>query len=575
MGCMTALVMAAAFAAAPPTLEEIVALARGGAPAIALRLLDTHQQDPDLATAAWAAAERERIHILAAAGDWHALDARVAALPATLPAPFLDWAAERRAEALLQLGDAHGAREVLRGLAWTAPADPDTLRAWRLLIARSYLAQGDQEAALVALRRYVQDYGADDPVLGSLHAEVLLAAGRPTAALEAIGDVDDPLRWAALLQADRANAGTAFERSVRLASARGTAAVRRRGAWAVAARAARVMRNDAAVVAALERALQTDAGNDRVPAVVDVAAAELWDAYRAWGGALGNAARLMVGVDEGWLEAAAELAAREPAQARALYARVATDTADADTAATAHARFAESLDREPGGAAALAALYLDGGLFESPERIPAPVRYRLAAPVLQRGDYALGARLLADLDTPPDGADPLEWGLWRARVLVLGGRRTDGKEAIAQLLDAHDDYDADRLLQVLFELQAAGAHEEALPLFARVYARDGNELQLRREILYWMADSWRALGEFAEAARYYLRSAQLADPYAMDQWAQTARFQAADALERAGLQSDAVSLLQALLNSAQDPARRAQLQHRIDALVRREAATPR
>ncbi|MCA1799310.1 MAG: hypothetical protein LC632_07575 [Xanthomonadaceae bacterium] len=572
---MTALVMVAAFAAPPPTLEEIVALARGGAPAIALHLLDAHQQDPNLAQAAWAAAERERIHILAAAAEWRALDARVAALPETLPAPFLDWAAERRAEALLQVGDGQGARAVLRTLVWTTPTDTDALRAWRLLIVRSYQSDGNRDAALAALRRYAQDYGADDPMLGRLHAEVLLAAGRPDAALEAIGEVDDPLRWVALLHADPANAGTAFERSVRLGSARDTAAGQRRGAWGVAARAARVMGNDAAVVAALERALQTDPGNDLVPAAVDSTAPELWEAYRAWGGALGNASRLIVGIDEGWLAAAGAIAAREPAQARALYARVATDTDDPATAAAAHARLGALIEAEPGGAVVLAALYLDGGLFAEPEAIPAAVRHRVVEPVLRNGDFAVGAQLLADLDAAPEGADALEWGLWRARVLVLGGRRAAGKAALDALLDAHNDYDADRLLQVLFELQAAGAHAEALPLFARIYAREGNELQLRREVLYWMADSWRALDDFSEAARFYLRSAQLADPYAMDQWAQTARFQAADALERAGLLSDAASLLQALLNATPDPARRAQLQHRIDALTRREAGAAR
>lgn len=575
MGWITTLVVAAAVAT-PPSLDEIVALARGGTPAFALRLLDIHQSAADLPVAAWTAAERERIHILAAAGDWQALAARVAALPDNLPAPFLDWAAERRAEALLHLGDGAAARAVLRALIWSGRSGDDALRAWRLLVVRSFLADGDRDAALTGLQRYAQDYGRDDPVLGALHAEVLLAVGRPDAALDAIGDVDVPLRWLAVLRAEPRNAGTVFERTVRLGSARDTPPGTRRAAWGVAAQAAQQMGNGAATVAALERALQVDPGTEPVPEVVNTRASELWDAYRAWGAALGNAARLIIGVDDGWLDAAAAAAAaRDPAPARALYARVALDTRDPETAQEAHARLAALLQREPGGAAILAALYLDGGVHDTPEAVPPAVRYLLVDEVLRRGDFALGARLLADLTTPPDGEDALEWQLLRARILVLGGRRADGAAAVGYLLDAHDDYDADRLLQVLFDMQSAGAHAEALPLFARVYGRDGNAPQLRREILYWMADSHKALDDYSAAARLYLRSAQLEDPYAMDPWAQTARYQAADMLERAGLLTDAMSVLQSLANAAPEPARRAHLQRRIEDLAHRAAVRRR
>jgi tetratricopeptide (TPR) repeat protein len=139
---------------------------------------------------------------------------------------------------------------------------------------------------------------------------------------------------------------------------------------------------------------------------------------------------------------------------------------------------------------------------------------------------------------------------------------------LGELLATHDDYDVDRLLQVLFDLQAAGAHAQALSLFARVYAREDLDRQARREILYWKADSWQALGAHEDAARLFLRSATLGDPYSMDQWAQTARYQAAESLTRAGLVDDAMVLLNTLLHATDDPGRKAMLQHQLDQLAR-------
>ena len=150
-------------AADDAALEEIIALARGGAQGLALRLLDDYQRTPGLERAAWAAAERERALILASRGEWRALASRFASLDPSLPTPFLDWAAERRAEASLHAGDGAAARAALRPLVWRGDAEPGAFRAWRALIIRSYLVDNDLDAALIALQRYALDHGGDDP----------------------------------------------------------------------------------------------------------------------------------------------------------------------------------------------------------------------------------------------------------------------------------------------------------------------------------------------------------------------------------------------------------------------------
>ena len=58
----------------------------------------------------------------------------------------------------------------------------------------------------------------------------------------------------------------------------------------------------------------------------------------------------------------------------------------------------------------------------------------------------------------------------------------------------------------------------------------------------------------------------LTDPEAMDPWAQTARFNAAESLQKAGLVDDARRIYQALLAITQEPARRSLLNHNIQQL---------
>ena len=255
-------------AADDAALEEIIALARGGAQGLALRLLDDSQQRPGLDRAAWAAAERERALILASRGEWRALASRFASLDPSLPTPFLDWAAERRAEASLHAGDGAAARAALRPLVWRGDAEPGAFRAWRALIIRSYLVDNDLDAALIALQRYALDHGGDDPAFRALHGEALLGAGRADDAYAALAGADgEPLQWLAALRAGALDPGVVFERAVRAGSVRDAEAARRHAAWRVAAEAARRMNNAQAAVAALERALPSADGTMNLPPV--------------------------------------------------------------------------------------------------------------------------------------------------------------------------------------------------------------------------------------------------------------------------------------------------------------------
>ncbi len=564
--CLTLLLLSA-----PAPLEEITSLARSGAPGLALQLLDEYQQE---ATGTeWQDAERERIHILATRADWETILDRFPHYPADLPQSFLDWVGERRAEAWLHVGEPRQAAAAVRSIIWSTGApDEDSLRRLRILLIRSHLMEDDLDSALIGLRRYVQDYGYTSSNQRILHGEALLRADRAQDAIEVLADADGglaaSLRWLAQLEVDAGSAGEVLEHAVRAGSARETSSIERRAAWAVAAVAASRLGNRAIQVAAMERSLLLSQTEEPVPALLQVDATRIWQAYVEWGRTLGNSAQLIMGIDQDWLEAAEAKAGTESAEARALYSVLVEHSHSPTVAQYAFFHFARLLLMEQSGERLLMEFALNAGVYDVPEDLPVAVRYSLVDEVLRHGDIALASRLIADLANPPQDVDLEDWVLRRARVLVLAGRPGDAHEALSGFMEFSDDYDVDRLLQVLFDMQKADAHAYAYDLFGAVFEREDLPAQVRRELLYWMADSQRAMGEFAQSARLYLRSATLEEAYAMDPWAQTARFQAAEVLERAGLREDAVAILQTLLNATEDAGRRAALQTRIDQLSR-------
>jgi tetratricopeptide (TPR) repeat protein len=128
---------------------------------------------------------------------------------------------------------------------------------------------------------------------------------------------------------------------------------------------------------------------------------------------------------------------------------------------------------------------------------------------------------------------------------------------------------------VLFDLQAVDRHEEALRLLEALNARAQNE-KLRRELLYWIADSQNALKHYQTAAELYLRSATFGGASGEDPWGHTARFHAAEALGRAGLVEDARRVYLKLHDVTPDPRQRAQIERQIQQLwlTHNDASSP-
>jgi hypothetical protein len=559
------LVSGAAHAVEP---DHIAALVKGGATQLALRLLDTEQKNK-LAPEEWTRWEAQRLAVLKALRRWDDLARRVDALPEKVSTEFRRTAFEAAAEARLAANDAAGARRYLRKLLWQEQvAGEDAARARRLVI-RSYLQENRLDDAQTALLLYQRDYQAKTEPWLVLHAEILLQAGNPRAAVNALSGLQSYdarlLRLLANLRGKLQSPREVLAAANKLAETLAARPEYQRAAWIVATEAARVIGDDAAKVMALERALSLPENN--TSSLYRVSADDLWQAYESTAERLGNAAKLLVGNDDEWLDKAESVPCTENHVARAWYGFLALRATDDDIRQLSHRRLAAGLMRD-GRSQTLESLYTRSARFPSVAGIPAEVRYALADKAIADYNVRLAAELVRGLDTPPEGEAPENWALRRARILVYAGDHKAAADLLSGILVAQERLELDltaRLLQVLFDLQAVDRHEDAAKLLGAVYTRVDSD-KLRRELLFWMADSQNALKHYEAAAELYLRSATFAGASGEDPWGHTARYQAAEALGRAGLIEDARHVYLKLMQSTPDPRRRAQIERQMQQL---------
>ena len=568
-----------ASAADDDTLERIRVLTKGGATQLALNLLDQYQPADDQ-TESWMQWEKQRYALYRAQRSWAQLAERAARPPAGLPPEFVRWAKTEAARAHLNASDASGARRVLRDLLWREQGSRDERAEWRQLVIRGYLIENNIGDAHTALQQYRADFQANSPAWYELEATILIRAGKPQEAYALIGanktHNGQLLALLAGLQGGELPPATVQKRANRLAEETRNKPALNHQAWLLVAEAAARANDPLRRMYALERAL-TDAREHAAPDTLLAANADdLWQAYDHYAEALGNEARLLVGNDAAWLEKAESYKRDDAQQARAFYAFL-LGHAGLETRQLAQQRLVDSLI-EDGRAEVLRALFSASRRYPDLGSVPEYARFRLADQALAGYDIAFAARLMQGLENPPAGEDPDGWALRRARVLIYAGDQRGAQQLLNGILadkKTLDDAFAERYIQVLFDLQAADQHTQAITLFKAVFKLVNNP-RIQRESLYWTADSKAALGEHQQAAELYLRSATYQHPTGGDMWGQTARYHAAEELGKAGLTQDARLVYQALLRHADDAKQRAVIERNIQQLwLIEKKATPR
>ncbi len=558
-------------------LQEIVNLAEAGAPGLAMRIMDRAQQDIAAASPRWLIWERQRVKIYAANQEWKAMVARLAHLPATLPVDFSRWVQTQKAEALLHLQQGTTARELLRALILSTSgseekAELDWLQQWRRMIIHSYIVEGISEDALTSILRFQQDYSADKNQILLLRARVLLMNRRPTEAVELLAEhTKDPqagmLYLLAQLRSEARSPLKVLQAALRHISGKEGDKAVQNSLWAVVAEAAQRAGDRVSAVDAIEYVIAETRPTD-IYSLFEFNPDSLWNAYLDYALYAGNQARLLLGQDQAWFDFAAKTAKKTPLQARAVYVLLMHRGGSAEVRLQAAGLFIKSIQRRRNNSHLIQQLFTHSQFYPTITDIPEPVRRTLVDIALARQDIPLASRLMATLTEPPKGQTAYMWHLRRARILILGGQPRQGALALARFTQLYPDSSRtriDQFLQVVFDLQTVGEHDAAYQLFNDVI-RSSKDIKLQRELYYWMADSRHAQSRYAEAAELYLKSAMLLDGKGWDPWGQTARYQAAKSLGKAGLIEDANFIYQRLLKVTKEEDRRAVLRYEVQKL---------
>ncbi len=568
-------------AASAAKLQRVAALVRGGAIGLAVRLIDRDQPPPQ-DTARWMAWEKERYAAYAERQDWNAMSQRACKLPAGLPDDFVQWTLTEAAAAQLAAHDGAGARLFLRRLLWQERGTTEALSRWRRMVIRSYLVDNDLADAETAVLRYEQDFDVHSDSWSVLRGTILLRLGRNRSATSALAGVRTYegrlLLLLAGLRSGDYEPARVLARALDLVRETAKRPMLQRQAWILAAYAAERAGNAPQHLSSLEHALNFPRKTGADDPLFRVSSDDLWNGYDKVANSIGNKSRLLIGDDAAWLGKAAVYGRDYVPYARALYAFLAFHASDPKTRQLAQERLAVSLytDRDD---RVVRALFTHSERFASLDRVPDQVRYLLVDHAIADDNISFAGRVMQSLKDPPPGENADEWALRRARVLIYAGNFQAGLGLLSGILDKKavlDDHFVRHFLQVIFELQTAGENREAGSLLKTLFPLVKSP-EIRRQILFWMADSDKARGMYTSAAELYLRSATYdGNAAAGDMWGQTARYNAADALAKAGLIVDARSVYGRLLRFTHNPDRRAAIEHRMQQLwlLESKASTP-
>lgn len=562
---------------------EVRALMQSGAITLALQQVDQSQPSYEKDPQAWIEWEQQRVEIYRDAHDWKQLIQRLQKRPEGLPAEINQWALQQMAEANLALNNSAAAIGILRDLIWQHSRQESgqvletALASWRRLLIQAYLQADQVQDAEIAMLRFQQDYAPEDLDWKLLRAQVLLRTDHADEAQALLAKERSSramaLYYLAQLRGVKTKPEVIYARASDLAVKKQVPDAVKGHLWAVAAQAAILSTNYPEAIQAFSQALilenSVEEQDPQEVSLYSLSGNSLWKVYQDYGRMLGNQQQLLVGSDQDWFIAASNSVGKKPLQAMALFAALAEDTRSERTRRLAHEQFANLVMKNKQGLALIRALYLGDKNLSMLAYLPEALRNRLVDDALARSDVALASRIIALESEAPEGVDVLFWKMRRARILIMAGKIDEGIQALKDLIKETPGFpreQMDRLMQVLFDLQTVGRHEAAVELF-RALPMQGQDKQMHREVLYWIADSLQAQKKYQEAALYYLRSASYLNPDAQDPWAQTARYHAADAMVEAGLYQDATNIYQKLLQVTRDPSRRTVLKNKLQQLI--------
>lgn len=428
-------------AAADDTPQNVLRLARTGAPQLALTMAQHAQKtSPDRAHwLAWEAVQWELLHQLR---HWPELLEHAGSVPPDAGDVMRRQALWWNVRAAVSLHHDDEARAGLAQMLWQAGLDAAQTREARQMVIETCFSQGRAEEAYLAILRFQQDFSPLSRDEAIVFAQGLAVNGKAKEALSLLPFLGEgPLALLVRLRAGTVQTATANAQARAELEKGGDV-----GYWAVLAQASMLQQDTAAHAGALEKLLAVQ--DERSPLLVGTTPAELWQGYSAYAMELGNQRQLLLGDDGAWNTLALQMELESPLASRALHAHLARQAQDetlrdkagsrlalqllhAGLVRTAYRLFADTADLVPG--------LVDGVASSENSSSRRDALLQIASLSQMRGEYAQAAQylLLAAGGAKDDVARLAH--LRAAENLALAGFSEDAKNQYRLLLDIESD----------------------------------------------------------------------------------------------------------------------------------------
>ncbi|MEJ2177064.1 MAG: hypothetical protein P8Y12_03745 [Gammaproteobacteria bacterium] len=532
---------------ASPELLRVRTLVRANVLELAERVLE-HQGPPLLPNGEWLNWERQLWALYRAKGSWQELFDRVQSIPPAFPGSVHFEASQQAVTALIALGQGVRARIILRDLLLSGiVSERDKLSIRQQVIERLLLS-----------------------------ARIALQSGDPDRAVNLLAPLDEPearlLRSFARLKNESMPPGQVLEVGARFMQQQEFENLRK-PVLAVMAEAASTAGSTVKVSDLVEQYLLAESShNESLNRALPVfTTQDLMDVYGKIARQEANRAGYLGGEESGWTEFARLMSPVQAAARSAVWAYIAQTTdnrlvrqnaidtyinglIDKDRTALVHQLFGVN---KPMGELDLSPIT---GL-------------RLSTLAIDRGDVQLAADANANVSGPPPGMDYAEWLIYTGRIAIIAGRYEEGATRLEKWIASNQRLtpeQTDKVLQAIFDLQTVDQHQLAIPLLEQVNQKSPGG-KYTREIAFWIAESYSATRQHIKAADYFLFSAMQKDN-GFDQWGESARYRAADALMEGNLFTDARSLFEDLLRRATEDTRKQALQQKLQQLWLKESS---
>ena len=556
-------------------LKRVRTLIRANVLDLAERIME-QQGPPMLPGGDWLNWERQLWSLYKTQGKWQELYDRIQSIPPAFPVKIRREAELQSIAALMALGRGGQARKILRQQLLSGRLSERDKIPLRRQVIESYLSESLLHDANLAATSYHSDYRPQDRDWLLLNAQINLRIGNPDEVVNSLAPLDEPDARLLRTYARLLNGSLSPLQVLEVASG-----FREDPAFEAMQQLLMVVIIEAAKrsgqlfdqVDILEQYLVTPnrAGRALADTLPGYSIDDLRNAYTELALSLADASGFLVGDEDSWVEFAVALAEEDHVARRAVWSTIKEKAADPLKQQLAIDSYVNGLidhERTPLAHHVFGEQGFMGLLTLSPS-----TGLRLSNVAVDQGDVVLAAEANANVSGPPPGMSYADWLIYTGRISVIGGYYERGAAQLEKwvaLFDQLSPAQTDSILQPVFDLQTVNKHDLAIPLLQMIDLRSPGG-KYHREIAFWIAESYSATRQHIKAADYFLFSAMQKDN-GLDQWGESARFRAADALMEGKLFADARTLLEDLLKRAKEENRKAGLKQKLQQLWLRESS---